>query len=137
MKLVSAVLSLSLVCAAQLVQAQQQLPPMGLGSEARARMAEADQRLLVQADNTKRKIANSVEGYLVAYNASHVDNRWHVGVPLASFSDTGLSLAYDLSGKNVMAQWKFAQKTIGHNVLEYKAYLGDAGNANLVISSRF
>jgi hypothetical protein len=100
-------------------------------------MAPADKVLVSEADNTRSKVASSLKGYLVAFDSRTESRRLKVGLPLASFADDTVQIAYDLGGKNVMAQSKFAQsQAMGHK-LNYQAYVGEAGTVNFVISSRF
>ena len=48
-----------------------------------------------------------------------------------------LNVAYDLSGRNVMAQWNFAQTSAFGTKINYRAYVGESGMVSLGVSSRF
>ena len=60
-----------------------------------------------------------------------------LGIPLASFAEGQLNVAYDLSGRNVMAQWNFAQTSAFGTKINYRAYVGESGMVSLGVSSRF
>ena len=79
----------------------------------------------------------SLKDYLVAFDGRMVNERLRVGLPLASLANNRLDLAYDLAGKNVMAQWHFAKTSVGGNRLDYKAYVGASGGVSMVLSTRF
>ena len=100
-------------------------------------MAPADKAMVLEADNTRNKVESSLKGYLVAFDSRTESRRVKVGLPLASFADDTVQIAYDLGGKNVMAQWKFAQSQAMGQKLDYQAYVGNSGTVNFVISSRF
>lgn len=96
-----------------------------------------DKSLLLRADQSRSALEASLGGYLVAFDTAAVRARPRVGVPLASFSNSGLELAYDVSGQSVMAQWRLSQPSTQGNRIDYRAFVGATGTANLVISTRF
>jgi hypothetical protein len=100
-------------------------------------MAPADKALVSDAGHTRSKVESSLKGYLVAFDSRSESRRLKVGLPLASFADDTVQIAYDVGGKNVMAQWKFAQSQAMGQKLNYQAYVGESGTVNFVISSRF
>ena len=69
-----------------------------------------DQQMLRSAGESVRKVESSVQDVLVAYKPRHDSEMRRVGVPLVS-SESGLGLAYDLSGvpaanrESVVAAW--------------------------------
>ena len=69
----------------------------------------ADKLLTAHARDSRVKLESSVKDYLVVFNSHQDLDRARVGIPLASFADGAVNIAYDLSGRNVMAQWTFAQ----------------------------
>ncbi|APW43851.1 hypothetical protein [Rhodoferax saidenbachensis] len=100
-------------------------------------MAPVDKALVLDAGNTRGKVESSLKGYLVAFDSRAESRRLKVGLPLASFADDTVQIAYDLGGKNVMAQWKFAQSQAMGQKFNYQAYVGESGTVNFVVSSRF
>ncbi len=100
-------------------------------------VATADKAMVLEADGARRKAEASLGQYLVAFDSRYDSNRKQVGLPLASLADDTLHLAYDPSGKNVMAQWRFAQTSAMGQKFNYQAYVGESGVVNFVISSKF
>ena len=96
-----------------------------------------DKITLARADQTRSGLELSLKDFLVAFDGRMVNERLRVGLPLASLANKQLSLAYDLAGQNVMAQWHFAQTTLGGNRLDYKAYVGATGGVSMVLSTRY
>ena len=99
--------------------------------------ADSDKTLLPEADNSRQRIETSLKNYLVAFDSRHDSNRKRLGLPLASSSDKLFNIAYDLSGRSVMVQWKFAQSSAYGNKVNYHAYVGEAGTVSLAISTNF
>ena len=96
-----------------------------------------DQEMIRNATTTVRQVETSVQDLLVTYKPRHDSEMRRVGVPLISSSDTGLGLAYDLSGKNLMAQWNFNQSNLGSTTVNYRAFLSESGQVSFTVSSRF
>ena len=103
----------------------------------RASTNPKDRITLAKADQTRSSLEASLKDYLVAFDSQLVEERYRVGLPLASLANNQVELAYDLSGKNVMAQWRFAQSATNGKRLDYHAYVGASGAMSLVLSSRF
>jgi len=97
----------------------------------------SDRITLAKADQTRNGLEASLKDYLVAFDSQLVKERYRVGLPLASFANKQIDVAYDLSAKNVMAQWRFAQSTTSGQRFDYQAYVGASGGVSLVLSSRF
>lgn len=102
-----------------------------------ATLTASDKISLTRADQTRSSLERSLKDFLVAFDGRMANERIRVGLPLASLANNRLDLAYDLAGKNVMAQWHFAQTTFGGNRLDYKAYVGPTGGVSMVLSTRF
>ncbi|MBK7005562.1 MAG: hypothetical protein IPH37_10850 [Burkholderiales bacterium] len=97
----------------------------------------SDQMTLARVDQARNRLEMALKSYLVAFDGHMVNEPVRVGVPLASLAHNRLNLAYDPAGKNVMAQWHFAQTTLGGKRLDYKAYVGASGGVSMVLSTRF
>ena len=132
MKSVHYFLSLAAVCA-------QAATDQGVGAwDATAGSVNANDKItLARADRARSGLEMSLKDYLVAFDGRMVNERLRVGLPLASLANNRLDLAYDLAGKNVMAQWHFAKTSVGGNRLDYKAYVGASGGVSMVLSTRF
>lgn len=135
-------ISLAAFCA---IAAQAQtlgVPVLGVSSApayegARAGFNATDQITLDHADQSRNRLEVSLKDYLVAFDSQLAKERHRVGLPLASFANNRLDFAYDLSGKNVMAQWHLNQPTAYGQRWDYQAYVGASGTFSFVISSRF
>lgn len=92
---------------------------------------------LANAEPLRNRLEASLKDYLVAFDSQLSKERYRVGLPLASFANKQVDVAYDLSGKNVMAQWRFAQSSAAGQRFDYQAYVGASGSVSLVLSSRF
>ncbi len=97
----------------------------------------ADKALASEMDSSRSRVESSLKEYLVAFDSRIDSNRKRVGLPLLAVADDTLQLAYDPAGKNVMAQWKFAQTRALGQKLNYQAYVGESGTVNFVISTRY
>lgn len=97
----------------------------------------ADKLMVSHARDSRTKLESSVKDYLVVFNSHQDMDRARVGIPLASFADGTVNLAYDVSGRNVMAQWTFAQTSAYGNKINYRAYVGDSGVVSVAVSTRF
>ena len=96
-----------------------------------------DQALIRNATTTVRQVETSVQDVLVTYQPRHDSEMRRVGVPLLASSATGLGLAYDLAGKNLMAQWNFSPSNLGNTSVRYRAFLSESGQVSFTVSSRF
>ena len=93
----------------------------------------ADKLLTAHARDSRVKLESSVKDYLVVFNSRQDLDRARLGIPLASFADGAVNIAYDLSGRNVMAQWTFAQSSAYGNKIKYRAYVGDSLSFRLIL----
>lgn len=132
MKSVHYILSLAAVCA-QAATAQD----VGAWDATAGNFNTSDKITLARADRARSGLEMSLKDYLVAFDGRMVNERLRVGVPLVSLANNRLDFAYDPAGKNVMAQWNFAQTSVGGNRLDYRAYVGASGNVSMVLSTRF
>lgn len=98
---------------------------------------QSDQILLSDANTSLRRMEASLSDYLVAFNSSQDGGRRRLGLPLASLGDSGFKVAYDLSGKSVMAQWTYSQVSPKGNSLNFQTYLGQSGGLNFVLRAVF
>ena len=125
---------LCVVCCALLgtvVHAQYVLAP------AATPVSEQDKAMLKKADTTLKGLENSLKEYAVALKPRADSEQRHVGVPITSFGDDNLQLAYDLATKSMAAQWHFAQTKVLGQTLHYQAFIGESGTASLQLSARF
>jgi hypothetical protein len=104
---------------------------------ARNTSSTTDKNLMLQADRSRSALETSLRGYVVAFDTATLRARPRVGLPLATFSESGLELAYDVSGQSVMAQWRLSQPIGQGNRMDYRAFVGADGTASLVIRTRF
>lgn len=98
---------------------------------------QSDQLMLSDANTSFRRIESSLSDYLVAFNSGQDGGRRRLGLPLASLGDSGFKVAYDLSGKSVMAQWTYSQVSPKGNSLNFQTYLGQSGGLNFVLRADF
>jgi hypothetical protein len=102
-----------------------------------ATQMNSDKVLLSEVDNSIKNIESNLKDYFVAFDSRHDSNRKRVGLPLTSFADGMFSVAYDISGRSLMAQWKIAQSSAYGNKISYHAYLGESGMVNFAVSTHF
>jgi hypothetical protein len=102
-----------------------------------ATQMNSDKVLLSEVDNSIKNIESNLKDYFVAFDSRHDSNRKRVGLPLTSFADGMFSVAYDISGRSLMAQWKIAQSSAYGNKISYHAYLGESGMVNFGVSTHF
>ena len=100
-------------------------------------VSEQDKAMLKKADSTLKGLENSLKDYAVALKPRADSEQRHVGLPLASFGDDNLHVAYDLATKSMAAQWRFAQTKVLGQTLHYQAFVGESGTASLQLSTRF
>jgi len=129
-------ISLTALCQLALADTQAQPATVVVQSQPGA-ASEQDKAMLVRADGTLKGVETSLKGYLVAFKPRMDSEARRVGVPLASFADNTVHLAYDVGNKNVMAQWTFAQSKAMGGEVRYQAFVNESGNASLVLNSRF
>ncbi len=97
----------------------------------------SDKVLLSEVENSSKNIETNLREYFVAFDSRHDSNRKRIGLPLTSFADGMFSLAYDISGRSLMAQWKIAQSSAYGNKISYHAYVGESGMVNIAASTHF
>jgi hypothetical protein len=119
-----------------MVCAQSGLPAPGV-SALNTRVGDRDRALVMKIDDSRRELEASLKEYLVAVDTRPDQSRKLVGLTLTTFSGSPLAVAYDPSGKSMMAQWRSEVKTSSGQVFQYQAFVGEAGAVNFVISSRF
>ena len=108
-----------------------------LPSGAAPSLNQSDRSLLAKADSDRKSIELSLQNTLVAFDTRHDGGRKKLGVALTSFSHSPLELAYDPSGKSLMAQWRSVYTTAAGQSFQYQAFVGESGAINFVISSKF
>ncbi|MBT9505370.1 hypothetical protein [Rhodoferax sp.] len=95
-------------------------------------------RMLVSdAHASLRRIEASLSDYLVAFSPGLDGDRRRLGLPLASVANRGFKVAYDLSGKGVMAQWTYSQVSAKGNSWNFHTYLGQSGGLSFVLRADF
>jgi hypothetical protein len=99
--------------------------------------ADSDKVLLSEVDKSVKRIESSLQEYFVAFDSRHDSNRKRVGLPLASFADGAVGVAFDISGRSLMVQWKITQFSAYGNKISYHAYLGESGMVNFAVSTNF
>ena len=130
---------LSICCApcAGLAQSWSGADAASVYESAQSTSNATDKGLLLRADQSRSALEASLGSYVVAFDTAVLRTRPRVGVPLANFSNSGLELAYDVSGQSVMAQWRLSRPSDHGNRIDYRAFVGATGTASLVISTRF
>jgi hypothetical protein len=118
------------------VCAQSVLPAPGAPA-LKTSVGDRDRALVMKIDDSRRELEASLKEYLVAVDTRPDQSRKLVGLTLTTFSGSPLAVAYDPSGKSMMAQWRSEVKTSSGQVFQYQAFVGEAGAVNFVISSRF
>jgi hypothetical protein len=100
-------------------------------------LADSDKAMLEHSRESVRALEDGVKDYLVAFRSSHDTYRWQVGLPLAELGGKSVQLAYDISGRNLMAQWTLAQSRALGEQLNYSAFLSGTGAMNFVVHADF
>lgn len=93
--------------------------------------------LVSDAHASLRRIEASLSDYLVAFGPGLDGDPRRPGLPLASVVDRGFKVAYDLSGKSVMAQWTYSQVSAKGSRLNFHTYLAQSGGLNFVLRADF
>lgn len=99
--------------------------------------SESDRAMLDRAEGTVRQAESALKEVFVAYKARHDTEQWRLGLPLVTHAGSGLGMAYDMTGKNMMAQWKHSTPAVGGGSTDYRAFVGDAGQFAVSVSRRF
>lgn len=103
-----------------------------------AQPTHADAALTAQMAKDRQKIADQLRDYLVAFDASDGSKRRvRVGLPLTSFADDQVHLAYDLAGGGVMMQWHLSELTHRGTLWQFNAFVSQAKTATLAVSATF
>ena len=129
--------SLSCAVLAGPVCAQQLVSLTRLPSGAAPSLNQSDLGLLAKSDADRQSIEASLQNTLVAFDTRHDGARKKLGVALPSFSNSPLELAYDPSGKSLMAQWRSVYTTAAGQSFQYQAFVSESGAIHFVISSKF
>lgn len=135
-----AVLCLLMVVSAPWAQAQlrEATSDSAAAQAVRASAAsESDRAMLDRADTAVRQVESSLKEVFVAYKTRHDTEQWRLGLPLVTFGGNGLGVAYDVSGKSMMAQWKHSTPTFDGGSLDYRAFVGETGQLAFTLSRRF
>ena len=120
----------------QAAAAQERLVPLEVLGQGPV-SANTDQALTIQAVQARSQIENSVSNFLVPLNGySPTNQQQHLGMPVASTGDDRLHIAYDLSGKGLVAQWNLIQTTVEGQRFDYQAQVGETGAVRFVINTR-
>lgn len=103
-----------------------------------AQPTHADAALAAQMAKDRQKIAAQLRDYLVAFDASDGGQRKvRVGLPLTSFADQQVRLAYDVAGGGVMMQWHLSELTHRGTLWQFNAFVNQAKTATLAVSANF
>lgn len=120
-----------------LAHGQEVLQPVSYSIAPPAAMGGKDRAMLIEADGERKKLEASLKDVLVAFDTRYDGSRKKVGLSITSFSGSPLELAYDPGAKSMMAQVRFGQTTNAGLRFEYRAFMGESGNVNFLVSSRF
>ncbi|MDR7306770.1 hypothetical protein [Rhodoferax saidenbachensis] len=120
-----------------LVHGQEVLQPVSYSLVPPAAMGSKDRTMLIEADGERKKLEASLKDYLVALDTRYDGTRKKVGLTITSFSGSPFALAYDPGAKSMVAQVSFGQTVTSGLRFEYRAFMGESGNVNFQISSRF
>jgi hypothetical protein len=111
--------------------------PAPMAPALRSSQGDQDRAIVMKIDDSRRELEASLKDYLVAVDTRPDQSRKTVGLTLTNFSGSPLAVAYDPSGKSMMAQWRSDVTTSSGQVFQYQAFVGEGGAVNFVISSRF
>jgi hypothetical protein len=139
MKLLQVGLLLLAALAATTSRAQDAAEPSisDITVQASTGLADSDKAMLEHSRESVRALEEGVKDYLVAFRSSHDTYRWQVGLPLAELAGKSVQLAYDITGRNLMAQWTLAESKAAGERLNYSAYLSGTGAMNFVLRADF
>lgn len=115
----------------------QSAPPTPAVSVIPNNQSAQDRVILAKIDDSRKELEASLKDYLVAVDTRPDLSHKKVGLTLTNFSGSPFAVAYDPSGKSMMAQWRSEVTTSSGQVFQYQAFVGEAGAVNFVISSRF
>ena len=127
------------LCASLTSQAfgQEAISLTRLPSGAAPSLNQSDRSLLDKAVAERKSIGLLLHNTVVAFDTRYDGARKKIGVSLTSFSNSPLELAYDPTGKSLIAQWRSVHTTAAGQSFQYQAFVGESGAINFVLSSRF
>jgi hypothetical protein len=108
-----------------------------LPSGAAPSLNQSDRSLLDKAVAERKSIGLLLHNTVVAFDTRYDGARKKIGVSLTSFSNSPLELAYDPTGKSLIAQWRSVHTTAAGQSFQYQAFVGESGAINFVVSSKF
>nr|WP_315466278.1 hypothetical protein [uncultured Rhodoferax sp.] len=79
----------------------------------------------------------TLQNTLVAFDTRLGGGHKRLGLSLTSFKSSPVELVYDPTAKSLMAQWRSLHRTAAGQAFQYQAYVGETGEVNFVLSSRF
>ncbi|MDT7523631.1 hypothetical protein RAE21_14660 [Rhodoferax sp. TBRC 17198] len=127
------------LCASLTSQAfgQEAISLTRLPSGAAPSLNQSDRSLLDKAVAERKSIGLLLHNTVVAFDTRYDGARKKIGVSLTSFSNSPLELAYDPTGKSLIAQWRSVHTTAAGQSFQYQAFVGESGAINFVVSSKF
>ncbi|MDT7518569.1 hypothetical protein RAE19_07600 [Rhodoferax sp. TBRC 17660] len=127
------------LCASLTSQAfgQEAISLTRLPSGAAPSLNQSDRSLLDKAVAERKSIGLLLHNTVVAFDTRYDGARKKIGVSLTSFSNSPLELAYDPTGKSLIAQWRSVHTTAAGQSFQYQAFVGESGAINFVLSSKF
>lgn len=127
------------LCASLTSQAfgQEAISLTRLPSGAAPSLNQSDRSLLDKAVAERKSIGLLLHNTVVAFDTRYDGAHKKIGVSLTSFSNSPLELAYDPTGKSLIAQWRSVHTTAAGQSFQYQAFVGESGAINFVLSSKF
>ena len=127
------------LCASLTSQAfgQEAISLTRLPSGAAPSLNQSDRSLLDKAVAERKSIGLLLHNTVVAFDTRYDGAHKKIGVSLTSFSNSPLELAYDPTGKSLIAQWRSVHTTAAGQSFQYQAFVGESGAINFVVSSKF
>ncbi len=127
------------LCASLTSQAfgQEAISLTRLPSGAAPSLNQSDRSLLDKAVAERKSIGLLLHNTVVAFDTRYDGTHKKIGVSLTSFSNSPLELAYDPTGKSLIAQWRSVHTTAAGQSFQYQAFVGETGAINFVVSSKF
>lgn len=129
-------LLMTLVCPLCFAQDAAQAPSRY--AKSLAQPVNADAELNASMSEKRQKIESVVREYLVAFDARHdAQHHVHLGLPLTSFANDLVHVAYDLAGRNVMMQWNFSKLSHQGTKWNFNAFVSQSKTAAITVSADF
>lgn len=98
----------------------------------------ADFELSASMSVKRQKIESVLQGYLVAFDASHDAQRHvRVGLPLTSFANNLVQMAYDIADHGVMLQWNLAKLSHQGTQWKFNAFVSQSKTTAITVSASF